>query len=273
MAADRDLHDANSTGNGRSGIALVTGATGAIGVAIARELARHGFDLILVSRNRDRLTVAAKELEDLDVHVDCAVCDVKDPAAVGALFDRLARFGQQLKVLVNCAGISGGGLTAQVSDDLWRDVIDTNLSGTFYVTVNALRRDVIARGGRIVNIASTGGKQGVLHGAPYSASKHGVVGFTKSLGLEQARNGSGITVNAVCPGFVESEMAERVRAHYASIWKTDGAETRRRIEDRVPLGRYVEPEEVAAMVGYLVSPAAGAVTAQALNVCGGLGNY
>lgn len=125
--------------------------------------------------------------------------------------------------------------------------------------------------GRIISIASTGGKQGVVHAAPYSASKHGVVGFTKALGLELAR--TGITVNAVCPGFVETPMAERVRTHYANIWGVTEEETHDRISQRVPLGRYVEVREVAAMVEYLVGDDAAAVTAQALNVCGGLGNY
>jgi ketoreductase len=125
--------------------------------------------------------------------------------------------------------------------------------------------------GRIISIASTGGKQGVVHAAPYSASKHGVVGFTKALGLELAK--TGITVNAVCPGFVETPMAEQVREHYAAIWGVDEAEAHARITTRVPIGRYVEPAEVAAMVEYLIGPGAAAVTAQALNVCGGLGNY
>ncbi len=132
---------------------------------------------------------------------------------------------------------------------------------------------MIRENGRIINIASTGGKQGVIHGAPYSASKHGVVGFTKSLGLELARNHSGITVNAVCPGFVESEMAQRVREKYSKLWNTDAEETRRRVEDRIPIGRYIEPKEVAGMVAYLASPIAQSITAQAINVCGGLGNY
>lgn len=100
-----------------------------------------------------------------------------------------------------------------------------------------------------------------------------MVGFTKALGLELARNGSGITVNAVCPGFVETDMAERVRQHYAKIWNVDTDEARRRVEERVPIGRYIDPDEVAAMVSYVASPAAAGVTAQALNVCGGLGNY
>jgi ketoreductase len=107
--------------------------------------------------------------------------------------------------------------------------------------------------------------------APYSASKHGVVGFTKALGLELAP--TGITVNAVCPGFVETPMAARVREHYAAIWEVSEQETYDRITARVPIGRYVQPKEVAAMVGYLAGPGAAAITAQAINVCGGLGNY
>jgi ketoreductase len=179
----------------------------------------------------------------------------------------------KISVLVNAAGISGGGITAEVSDELWLSVISINLNGTFFVTREALRLDLMRQGGRIINIASTGGKQGVLHGSPYCASKHGMVGFTRALGLELARNGSGITVNAVCPGFVETEMAERVRDHYARLWGTDAAETRRRIEERVPIGRYIAADEVSAMVAYVASPLAAGVTAQALNVCGGLGKY
>jgi len=255
--------------------AIVTGATGAIGIAIVEQLVENNYESILVSRSCERLAAAVKQIRSRypAATLTTEVCDVSEPRAVSELFERLAASGTRVSVLVNCAGVSGGGITAHVSNDLWHDVIATNLNGTFYTTRDALKLDLIPEGGRIVNIASTGGKQGVIHGAPYSASKHAVVGFSKSLGLELARNGSGITVNAVCPGFVESEMAERVRGHYAGIWGTDPAETRRRIEDRVPIGRYVEPVEVAAMVGYLVSPAASSVTAQAMNVCGGLGNY
>jgi ketoreductase len=254
--------------------ALITGATGGIGASVAEHLARGGLDLILMARTPDRLDRVAACLRSAHAErdVEILVCDVSDPEAVSTALEDLAARGKRIRVLVNGAGISGGGITRGVTNELWQSVINTNLNGTFYVTRDALRIDLIEPGGRIINIASTGGKQGVIHGAPYSASKHGMVGFTKSLGLELARNGSGITVNAVCPGFVETEMAERVRAHYATIWGTDVAETRRRIEDRVPLGRYIEPNEVAAMVAYLVSPAAAGVTAQALNVCGGLGN-
>jgi ketoreductase len=173
----------------------------------------------------------------------------------------------------NNAGRSGGGITAELPDELWLDVIDVNLNSVFLVT----RRVLTAGGmldlghGRVINIASTGGKQGVVLGAPYSASKHGVVGFTKALGLELAR--TGITVNAVCPGYVETPMAQRVRATYARIWQMTEDDVLTRFNTKIPMGRYGTPEEVAAMVEYLASDEAAVVTAQAMNVCGGLGNY
>jgi ketoreductase len=152
-------------------------------------------------------------------------------------------------------------------------VIATNLTGTFLVT-----REVLTTGGlreknwgRIINIASTGGKQGVVLAAPYSASKHGVVGFTKALGLELAK--TGVTVNAVCPGYVETPMAQRVRQGYADHWGITADDVLERFEGKIPLGRYTQPDEVAALVGYLASTAADPITAQAINVCGGLGNY
>lgn len=255
--------------------ALVTGATGDIGKAIASRLAQDGFQLALFGREQSKLSSAAHDLA-LSTTVDSAlrtvVCDVRRADDVSRAVDELARQIDTVEVLVNCAGVSGGGITADVAPAAWDDVIATNLNGTFYVVRELLTRKLIPHGGRIINIASTGGKQGVLHGSPYSASKHGVVGFTKSLGLELAREGSGITVNAVCPGFVESAMAEKVRQNYARLWNTDTATAKTRVEERVPIGRYIEPDEVAGMVSYLASPEASAVTAQALNICGGLGN-
>lgn len=128
-----------------------------------------------------------------------------------------------------------------------------------------------AKVGRVINIASTAGKQGVVLGAPYSASKHGVVGFTKALGNELAA--TGITVNAVCPGYVETPMAQRVRQGYAAAWDVSEDEVLTRFQAKIPLGRYSTPEEVAGLVGYLVTDAAASITAQAINVCGGLGNF
>jgi ketoreductase len=255
--------------------ALITGASGGIGKAIAIGLCKDGFNPILVARHgaklRDTAGDLAAQFPELSVRTE--TCDVADSAQVTALYTRLQAAGLKVDILVNGAGISGGGVTAQITDDVWLNVMNTNLNGMFFMTRELLRLEMMGEGGRIINIASTGGKQGVIHGSPYCASKHGMVGFTKALGLELARNNSGITVNAVCPGFVETEMAERVRQHYAKIWGVDLDEARRRVEERVPIGRYIEPCEVAAMVSYVASPAAAGVTAQALNVCGGLGNY
>ncbi|OHV71766.1 3-oxoacyl-ACP reductase FabG [Pseudofrankia sp. BMG5.36] len=254
-------------------VALVTGATSGIGLEIAATLARNDTAVFLCSRTPEAVAAIAKDLRSQGHTVDGCDCDVRSPEQIRDLVRRAVdRFGP-VDVLVNNAGRPGGGETSDISDELWLDVLDTNLTSVFRVTKEVLTSGGMLerKRGRIINIASTGGKQGVVHAAPYSASKHGVVGFTKALGLELAK--IGITVNAVCPGFVETPMAERVREHYSAIWGVDVDETHSRITGRVPIGRYVEPAEVAAMVQYLISPLAAAVTAQALNVCGGLGNY
>ncbi len=254
-------------------VALVTGATSGIGHEIALTLARQGHAVYLCSRTEKTLDETIETLRGEGLDADGSTCDVTSPAEVRALVGAAVERYGRIDVLVNNAGRPGGGATAELSDELWYDVINTNLNSVFLVTKAALTiGGMLQRGsGRIVNIASTGGKQGVINASPYTASKHGVVGFSKSLGLELAK--TGITVNAVCPGFVETPMAERVREHYAEIWGVDEDEAHGRITARVPIGRYVEPKEVAAMVTYLVGDGAAAVTAQALNVCGGLGNY
>ncbi|MDI3422628.1 SDR family NAD(P)-dependent oxidoreductase [Streptomyces luteolus] len=260
-------------GDGTRRVALVTGATSGMGLEIAKSLGRQGISVYLCARHHESVAATVKELRDQGMDVDGRSCDVRVPEQIRELVDAaVERFGP-IDILVNNAGRPGGGSTAEIEDELWFDVINTNLNSVFLVTKQVLTRGGLKdkTWGRVINIASTGGKQGVVHASPYSASKHGVVGFSKALGLELAR--TGITVNAVCPGFVETPMAERVREHYAAIWGVDEEETHRRISARAPIGRYVEAGEVAAMVDYLVGEGANAVTAQALNVCGGLGNY
>lgn len=253
--------------------ALITGGTSGVGLAIATRLAEAGTTVFICARDGERVADVVKELTGYGFTVDGTACDVTRGEQVRQLVSTAAdRFGP-IDVLVNNAGRSGGGVTAEITDDLWYQVIETNLNSVFRVT-----REVLTAGGmgklpwaRIINIASTGGKQGVRLGAPYSASKHGVVGFTKALGLELAQ--TGITVNAVCPGYVETPMAERVRQGYAAHWGITPAEVLARFQERIPLGRYTTPAEVASLVEYLVSPGADPITAQAINVCGGLGNY
>jgi ketoreductase len=254
-------------------VAIVTGATSGIGFAIARTLAGQGHRVYICARNADTVkqTVAAMQGESLDV--DGSVCDVTSGADIEALVRAAVdRYGP-IDVLVNNAGRSGGGITADIPDELWFDVITTNLHSVFLMT-----REVLNAGGmrardrgRIINIASTAGKQGVVFGAPYSASKHGVVGFTKALGNELGA--TGITVNAVCPGYVETPMAQQIRQRYAEAFGKTEEEILTQFEAKIPLGRYSTPAEVAGLVGYLVTDTAAAITAQAINVCGGLGNF
>ncbi len=253
--------------------ALITGGSSGIGKAVALRLGNAGYHVTICGRSLDRLRTAEKELLEAGIGVTAKVADVSDPRFVRDLVRSARTQNGPISVLVNNAGRNGGGKTAELSTELWRDVMSTNLDSVFYVTREVLADGGIAEvgGGRIINIASTAGKQGVMLAAPYSASKHAVVGFTKALGKELA--GQQITVNAVCPGYVETPMAERVREAYADAWQTSVEDIHKQFQAKIPLGRYSTADEVASMVEYLTSTGAASITAQALNVCGGLGNF
>ncbi|MDV6286793.1 SDR family NAD(P)-dependent oxidoreductase [Rhodococcus jostii] len=253
--------------------ALVTGATSGIGLAIATTLAEQGHRTFIAARSPDAVASTVDRLRAQGHDAAGAVADVRADDQLRRLVETATDTFGDIEILVNNAGRSGGGQTSRIDDALWDDIIETNLNSVFRLT-----RHVLARGGlegkdwgRIINIASTAGKQGVLLAAPYSASKHGVVGFTKALGKELAQ--TGITVNAVCPGYVETPMAEKVRAGYAALWNTSEQQVLTKFNANIPLGRYSTPGEVAGLVGYLASDPAASITAQAINVCGGLGNF
>jgi ketoreductase len=254
-------------------VALITGGTSGIGLSVAETLACQGLKVFICARNPEAVKETTDKLRSSGYQADGVAADVRRPQDVRDLVGAAVQRYGHVDVLVNNAGRSGGGVTAEIGDELWYDVIDTNLNSVFLVTREVLRSGkLLERGwGRIINIASTGGKQGVVLGAPYSASKHGVIGFTKALGLELAK--TGVTVNAVCPGYVETPMAQRVRQGYAEHFNTTEEAILERFEAKIPLGRYSTAEEVAGLVSYLTTDAAAPVTAQAINVCGGLGNY
>jgi ketoreductase len=254
-------------------VAVVTGGTRGIGLAVAEELGRDGLRVFLCARSGQTVAETVARLCAAGIQARGSACDVTSSVEIDAMMTEAIRSFGRVDVLVNNAGRSGGGPTAELSDQLWSAVIETNLNSVFYASRAALTiGGMLERAaGRIINIASTGGKQGVVLGAPYSASKHGVVGLTKALGLELAK--TGVTVNAVCPGYVETEMAQEVRQNYAKIWATTEEDVLARFNAKIPLGRYTQPREVAGLVRYLTSEAAASITAQAINVCGGLGNY
>jgi ketoreductase len=254
-------------------VALITGATSGIGLAVARLLAEQGHRVFIGARNAENVTKTVKELREEGYEAAGTPVDVRANDDIKAFVRAAVEAFGTIDVLVNNAGRSGGGVTAEIADELWDDVIDTNLNSVFRLT-----REVLTTGGmrekqrgRVINIASTAGKQGVVLGAPYSASKHGVVGFTKALGNELAP--TGVTVNAVCPGYVETPMAQRVRQGYATAYDTTEEAILDKFQAKIPLGRYSTPEEVAGLVGHLASDSAASITAQAMNVCGGLGNF
>jgi 3-oxoacyl-[acyl-carrier protein] reductase len=236
------------------GCALVTGAAGGIGAAIARALAADGWPVGVSYRSdaegADRV---ASEIEDGGGRAVALAGDLRADNAADSLFAALEeRFGPVL-VLVNNAGVRADGLSPQLADEQWEQVIDTNLSAAFRTTRRALGPMLRARFGRIVNVASVVGLRANAGQANYAASKAGLIGFTRTVAVEVARRG--VTVNAVAPGFVETRL-------------TEGAGNG--IIDAIPARRVGTPEEVAACVRFLTSEAASYVTATTLTVDGGL---
>lgn len=248
--------------------ALVTGGGRGIGAAIARELARLGASLTLVGRAVPPLEECAAWLrKEHGVSVFVHPCDVSDEAGVRRAFAAAREAQGPVGVLVNNAGQAEGAPFAQTSLELWDRMLAVNLTGTFLCAREALPDMLQAEEGRIVNIASTTALKAYRGVAAYTAAKHGVLGLTRALALETAR--SGVTVNAVCPGYTDTDMAQRAVDKVMAATGKSPEEARRAIERTNPLGRLIRPEEVAASVSWLCSAEAAAVTGQAIVVAGG----
>jgi NAD(P)-dependent dehydrogenase (short-subunit alcohol dehydrogenase family) len=245
--------------------AVVTGGGSGIGRAIALALAGGGARVAVVGRRRQPLEETAAAAREAGGR--CLVCelDVTDGARVEAAFARVSDQLGGLDILVNNAGVGGPNGCAAEGPDRWDEIVRTNLDGTFLCSRAALRH--MASGGRIVNISSVLGRFGVPGYTAYCASKHGVIGLTKALALELA--GRGITANSICPGWVDTDMARDGMELMAAGMGVSFEEARRQALAQVPIGRIVQPAEVAELVMYMVGPQAAAMTGQAVGLCGG----
>lgn len=244
---------------------LVTGGGTGIGAGIARCLARAGASVAVLGRRRSQLNRTVAALRSLRAEAVAVTADVGDDRAVRAAVRRAAKALGGLDVLVNNAGAGGPNGCATPGPDRWHEIVHTNLDGTFYTTRAAL--EFLTDGGRIVSISSVLGRFGVPGYTAYCASKHGVIGFTKALALELAPRR--VTVNAICPGWVDTEMAAAGMQLMADGLQVPFAEAKRQALAAVPLGRMLEPEEIGELVVYLCSHAARGMTGQAISHCGG----
>jgi len=236
---------------------LVTGASRGIGRAIALELGRHGASVAVgYAKNAEAAEAVVAEIVASGGEAFAFAIDVQDPATIEpAVAAVVERFGT-IDVLVNNAGITRDRSLAKMSPEEWDDVIGTNLSSVFHLTSRVLPIMVAAGSGRIVNISSVIGLHGNFGQSNYAAAKAGIVGFTKSAALELARKG--ITVNAIAPGFIETEMIAAMPD-----------EVRATILAKIPMGRFGRPEEIAQAVVYLVT-SGDYITGQVISIDGGL---
>jgi 3-oxoacyl-[acyl-carrier protein] reductase len=239
-------------------VALVTGSSRGIGAALARRLGADGYRVAVhYSSSEAAANDVVGSLRDAGVDCEAFGADVADPEACQSLVKAVTeRFGG-LDVLVNNAGITRDTLALRMKDDDWRTVIDTNLSSAFYLARAALRGMLKSGTGRIINITSVVALMGNAGQANYIASKAGLIGLTKALASEYA--GKGVTVNAVAPGFIDSDMTSSLTP-----------ELRQRYLDRIPAGRFGTADDVAAVVAFLASVEAGYVNGQTVPVDGGM---
>lgn len=248
--------------------AIVTGGGRGLGSEIASELARTGARVTVMGRNRadlDECTAAISSRYEVDARA--VVCDVSDPDSVSIAFAAASDALGPAHILINNAGQARSALFGETSLDMWQHTIDVNLTGAFLCVQQVLPAMLAAGGGRIVNVASTAALRGYAMLAAYCASKHGLLGMTRSLAVEVAR--SGITVNAVCPGYTEGGMSEQAIAAIMGAQNVGAAEALALLTRRNPRKRLTTQQEVSATVVWLCSPESSAITGQAISVAGG----
>jgi NAD(P)-dependent dehydrogenase (short-subunit alcohol dehydrogenase family) len=243
--------------------AVVTGASRGIGAAIAARLNAHGARVTLMGRNQAHLDAAAGAMRGArGVSVD-----LLDAPAVSAAFERTAREAGPIDILVNNAGAADSAPIARTDAALWQYLIDINLTSVYRCTHAVIAGMLERKWGRIVNIASTAGLKGYAYVSAYCAAKHGVIGFTRALALETARKN--ITVNAVCPGYTQTELLDRALDNIVAKTGGSRADAEAELKRANPQNRFIQPDEVANTVAWLCLPGSESVTGQALAIAGG----
>ena len=246
-------------------VAFITGASRGIGEAIARRFAAEGARVALAARDEAASERIAEQITEQGGEAVAISCDVTIPVSVSnAIASIVARWGR-IDILVNNAGLGGPTPLDDSEDSRWNAIIATNLTAVFRVTREAA--PFLPQGARIINMSSVLGRFGVAGQAAYSASKHGVIGLTRTLALELAPRQ--ITVNAICPGWVETEMGRDGIRRIANRAKITEEQAHEKAARMAPLGKVLDPEEVAGLAAYLASDDARSVTGQAIVVDGG----
>ncbi len=244
--------------------ALITGGGRGIGRAIAVAFAREGIRVAVAARTAEQVEQVAHEIGNGAIAL---VCDVADPESVTRMFTELREQLGDADILVNNAGIAESATLVSTTDELWHRHLAINLSGTFYCTRAALPAMLKKGWGRVINIASIAGKTGAPYIAAYSASKHGVLGLTRSVALEVAT--TGITVNAICPGYVETDMVSRGIEQITTKTGRTAEEALDSLKKMSPQNRLVTVEEVAAVALLLASDEGRGINGQGINIDGG----
>lgn len=247
--------------------ALVTGASRGIGRSTALALALAGVDVALAARGADELESVAAEITTLGRKAVVIPCDVTDAAQVKLMAESARSQLGSIDILVNNAGSAQSAKFLGHPDELWHRLLAMNLTSVYYVTKAVADEMVAQRWGRIITVASIAGKIGSRYTAAYTASKHGVLGLMKAVALELAT--TGVTVNSVCPGYVDTPMTDAAVANIIARTGMSEQEARAYLASTSPQKRLVTPEEVARVVVFLAQEGSGGITGQAINVDGG----